>query len=134
MVSRGAHAQKGALLKQQGQVGVFWLYKGDLLMDSVPLSEAEPYGNSIVYPRGHDGVWRDWQMQGHVPEEIEYDDLPRGRVSLVDGRFLLLADACILREDTLIVAIISEFELPTARTELRTDLHYRCKSCMRRSN
>jgi hypothetical protein len=118
-------------MSEQGQVGVFWLLNGSLVMDSVPLSEAEAYGPSLLYPRGHEEVWRDWQLQDHVPQDLEYDELPRGRVSLVDGKFVILADACIARDRALVIGVISEMELPNHRTEVRTDSHYRCKVCLR---
>jgi hypothetical protein len=32
-------------------LGIFWLVDGKLIIDSSPLSEAEPYGDHLTHPR-----------------------------------------------------------------------------------
>jgi hypothetical protein len=49
-------------------VGIFWMVadpKRDVLVtDSVPLTEAEPYGDCLTHPRGHYEVWDRWRQHG----------------------------------------------------------------------
>lgn len=33
-------------------VGIFWVIDGRLVIDSTPLSEAEPYGDHLTHARG----------------------------------------------------------------------------------
>jgi hypothetical protein len=38
---------------QAQYVGIFWLVNGKMVIDSTPLSEAEPYGDHRDHPRSH---------------------------------------------------------------------------------
>jgi hypothetical protein len=61
------------------RVGIFWLYKRKLLIDSTPLNQAESYGHHLTHPCNHLEVWTRFQHGGIVPADMEYEDLPRGR-------------------------------------------------------
>jgi hypothetical protein len=119
--------------KNQPQVGIFWLVGGKLVIDSVPLSEAEPYGDHMTYPRSHLEVWTKFQQKGTVPSDIEYEEAPRGRViyNAKTGRFSFLADKCILRDKIMLTKIMSELNLPNKKTDGGDDSHYRCSACLR---
>jgi hypothetical protein len=112
-------------------VGIFWLVDGKPLIDSAPLSEAEPYGDHLTHPRGHAEVWEQCQRNGAVSPDFEYEEPPRGRVmyNAKTGRFTLLADKCILKRKELITKIKEELRLPK-KTTLGTDSHYRCFACL----
>ena len=114
-------------------VGIFWLLNGRLIIDSMPLGEAEPYGDHLTHPRSHIDVWVHWRLGGKVPDESEYEEFPRGRVmyNTKTHRFRLLADKCILRDKDMVSRIMSELHLPTESTDKGSDLHYRCSSCLR---
>jgi hypothetical protein len=56
------------------KVGIFWLVKGRLLIDSTPVHEAEDYGECKNHPRGHIDRWRQMQMAGMVPYKIDRAD------------------------------------------------------------
>jgi hypothetical protein len=114
------------------QVGIFWLLNGKLLIDSVPLGEAEPYGDHLTHPRGHVDVWEQLRLGGKVPGESEYEEFPRGRVmyNTKTQRFTLLADRCILREKIMVTKIMSELNLPNKNTVRGADSHYRCAACL----
>jgi hypothetical protein len=62
------------------RLGIFWLVGGKLLMESAPLSAAEPYGGQLTHPRSHSEVWQQYQRAGTVPADMKYDQPPRGRV------------------------------------------------------
>lgn len=112
-------------------VGIFWVVRGSLLMDSTPLSEAEPHGDHLTHPRSHSDVWEQWRLGGRVPGESEYEEFPRGRVmfNTKTQRFTLLADRCILKNKSVVKKIMSAMNLPSRTTDKGTDEHYRCSAC-----
>ena len=116
-------------------VGIFWLLNGKLLIDSVPLGEAEPYGDHLTHPRSHIDVWEQWRLDGKVPGESEYEDFPRGRViyNTKTQRFTFLADRRILKDNGIVRKIMSKMKLPNQKTDKGTDSHYRCSACLRRN-
>ena len=113
------------------QLVIFWLVRGELVIDCVPLSHAEPYGDSLTHPRSHIDVWAQYQRIGKVPRESEYEEFPRGRVTHhpSSGEFTILADPCILDRKDLITQIKDALHLP-AKTKIGTDPHYRCFFCL----
>jgi len=102
--------------------------------DSTPLDEAERYGDFLTYPRGHAEVWEEYQRNGTVFPETEYEELPRGRVmyNTKTRLFTLLADRCILKRKALVTQIKKEMHLPKD-TRIGGDNHYRCSDCLSRS-
>jgi hypothetical protein len=119
--------------KEEPQVGIFWVVRGNLLIDSTALSHAEPYGDNLTHPRGHVEVWEQFQQKGLVFPEMEYEEHPRGRVmfNAKTKRFLLLADRCILRDEKVVRKIMTRMNLPRKTTDRGTDEHYRCSICLR---
>ncbi len=117
------------------RLGIFWLVDGKLLIDSVPLSGSEQYGNNLNYPCSHIEVWEKWQRTGKAPAPSEYEEFPRGRATYNSktNAFTLLADRCILKRKDLIGKIKEELRLPK-RTALGTDPHYRCFRCLYRND
>ena len=118
--------------KEEPHVGIFWLISGKPLIDSAPLRQAEPYGDHLTHPRGHAELWEQYQRNGIVSQEMEYEEAARGRVmyNTKTRRFMFLADRCILRDKNAIRRIMSELKLPR-NTETDTDSHYRCFACLR---
>jgi hypothetical protein len=118
--------------KEEPHVGIFWVVRGNLLMDSTPLSAGEFHGDHLTHPRGHAEVWEQFQRKGLVFPEVEYEEFPRGRMMFDTRtrRFLLLADRCILRDKNIVSKTMSELKLPRS-TEMGTDEHYRCSVCLR---
>ena len=102
-----------------------------LLLQGVPLAEAERYGRFLNYPEGHEQVWGRYQNAGVVPADVEYEVVPRGRVlfDTVAGLFYLYADVCILRQKELTYDICHRLGLPEA-TKMASDEHYRCGLCL----
>jgi hypothetical protein len=108
---------------------------GNLVIDSTPLSQAEPYGVHLTHPGSHIDVWEQRRLDGKAPGESEYEDFPRGRViyNTKTQRFTLLADRCILKDNGIVSKIMSEMKLPNQKTDKGTDSHYRCSACLRRN-
>jgi hypothetical protein len=109
--------------------------RGNPLIDSTPLGEAEPYGDHLTHPRGHAAVWERYQRIGIAPIDMEYEESPRGLVTFETKtrRFTLLADRCILNDKGIVHQIMSNMSLPR-NTETDTDIHYRCSVCLRGGN
>jgi hypothetical protein len=115
-------------------VGIFWLVKGKLIIDTTPISKAEPYGDHLGHAASHVDYWAELQRKRLVPPEVEYEEPPRGRVGYDkrEERFWLRADRCILRTPKLVSKILKQLHLP-ADTTIETDPHYRCAQCLSRS-
>ena len=131
MEKSGTSSRKTPKAATEPRLGIFWLVKAKLLIDSAALAECEKYGDHLNFPRGHNRVWEDWQQIGKAPVESEYEEYARGRVMCDTGakQFSLFADKCILRRKDLIAAIKKELHLPK-QTSLGTDPHYRCSTCL----
>jgi len=115
---------------REPRVGIFWLFRGRLIVDSTPVSQGEPYADHIGHATGHIDYWTGLQERGVVPKEVEYEEFPRGRV-IYDPkaeRYTLLADKCILSRPAIVKEILRELHLPK-NTMLDTDFHYRCSVC-----
>jgi hypothetical protein len=117
------------------KVGIFWLVKGRLLIDSTPAHEAEDYAHFKTHAVSHIDHWRVLQNVGTVPSDMEYEECPRGRVMYdqISGQFSVLADKCILKERILVRKIATALDLPTRKTKWGSDEHYRCSSCLGRA-
>jgi len=114
------------------RLGIFWLVDGKPIIDSSPLSEAEPYGDHLTHPRSHIDVWAEFERSGRVPRGSEYDEYPRGRVMHhpASGEFTILADRCILKRKGLVAQIKKDLHL-RKKVKTGTDPHYRCPLCLR---
>lgn len=119
--------------KKEPSVGIFWVISGKLVIDSTPLIQAEPYGVHLTHPGSHLEVWTMFQQKGTAPNELEYEEPPRGRVvcNRKTQRFTILADRCILKDNRIVSKIMSEMKLPNEKTDKGTDSHYRCSACLR---
>lgn len=115
------------------RVGIFWLFNRKLILDSTPLSDAESYGNVLNEPREHVNHWVVLQRQGIFPSDVDYEEIPRGRVGYYkrEERFWLRADRCILKRKDVVRRIMSALSLPD-NTLIEKDDHYRCAACLRR--
>jgi hypothetical protein len=111
----------------ESEVGIFFVYNGNVLTTGTPLSMAEQYGTY-----GHDTFWKNLQRNGIVPPDVEYDEVTRGRVEYdrSEKKFYIYADPCILKDREVLDEINREFHLSSANTEApERDPHYKCKEC-----
>ena len=119
-------------------VGIFWqvwnrTYPA-LITDSVPMDEAEAYGDFQTHG-AHAEYWE--TIAAMTPKAFkraclpgvilttEYDQWPRGRVvfNRETGRFTLYADPKLQAPAT----IAAHFSLPADRFDVRSDTHYRTR-------
>jgi hypothetical protein len=133
---RQAKLERGAV----PHVGIFWLVSDPerdmFVTDSVPISEAELYGDCLTHPRGHYEMWDRWQRAGPswlkrngLPTAIcrtEYEEHPRGRIVYERSAdlFVVYADRRLHITKT-ISMIVEAFRLPGDRSVVRSDDHYR---------
>jgi len=114
-------------------VGIIYLVGEKIFIDSTPLSGAGHYADHLIHDRGHDEYWGQLVKMGAVPR-AGYEEYPRGRIaySNASGKFILLADVCILRENKVLYAILSRLHMPVQDTETGTVSIYRCFRCLGR--
>jgi hypothetical protein len=118
------------------RLGIFWLVNKRLILDSIPVTEAEPYGVCLNFPTSHIDRWAQLQFAGKVSREAEYEEFPRGRAiyNRQHDEYLLLMDRCILKQPRFVHKIIRELHLPREKTKTGTDAHYQCPKCLRSSD
>jgi hypothetical protein len=121
----------GQNLVAEPQVGIFFVYNGRLFIDSTPVSGGESHGNFIGHAAGHPAFWRALQRNGVVPTDVDYDSIPRGRVtySAKKPEFYLFVDPCIGKDEAMLNRIERDMHLPSAATTVRLDSHYKCPDC-----
>src|SRR4051794_16496195 len=90
--------------EQSSMVGIFWWFRGRVILDASPLSEAEPYGDCFTHRKSHIAYWTEQQRLGAAPMDIEYEEPPRGRVVFdrKTERFIMYADRCILAKKAVV--------------------------------
>jgi len=112
----------------QPKVGIFWVVRGKLITIGIPATEGVGYGAYLIFEPSHHDTWMELQASGVMPQDCEYEEHPRGRITLhrQDEAFLLLADKCILGNKRMIGQIMDEMHLPRNRTVIDADSHYRC--------
>jgi hypothetical protein len=127
-------AQRRRAAKKAGvpQVGIVFVVKGKPFIDSTPVTEAEDCAHFKIHGFDHYQYWEQLQRIKAVPSDVEFDEVPRGRVAYdtKTREFTLLLDRCILKSKKLVSDIMVEMNLPFAITKTRTDSHYRCPKCL----
>jgi hypothetical protein len=128
----------GTAQREMPHVGIFWLvqsWNGEarLLTAGCPLDQAEPYGECLTFGPGHYETWTHWRRDQTVDPALralvrshEYENWPRGRIVFDRSRdlFIIYADRKLLTPAT-IARLETQFLLPTERTEIHSDLHYK---------
>ena len=120
----------------QPQVGIFFFYNNHLLSDTTPLSEAQDYGDFRGHRVGHDTFWGQLQRNEFVPRDVEYDEVPRGRVGYdkKERKFYIFLDKCIRNNPRVTDKIERDFSLPASNTvPPKLDSHYVCPGCKKKS-
>jgi hypothetical protein len=119
--------------QQEPCVGIFWFFQRMLILDATPVSKAEPYGDHVGHSASHIDYWAELQRKRLVPQHVDYEESPRGRVGYNkrEERYWLRADRCILKSKALVGRIMKAMNLPPD-TKIETDPHYCCAECLRR--
>lgn len=114
-------------------VGIYFVVKGIILHDSVPLEHAEPYGEALQHG-GHNDFHEALRPRSPIEQLFKskpYDYFPRGRVVHFpkDNIFRLYFDRCVT--EAKLQKIIKEFALNGLNVQLERDEHYQCAKCNR---
>ena len=122
----------GGNVDPEPMVGIFWLFKGELIFDATPVSAAEPYGDCLGHANSHIAFWTSLQRTGVIPLDIEYEEPPRGRVvfNMKTKQYIAYVDKCILEKPAVVRRLIRDFSLPTELAIVSGDGHYRCLTCL----
>ena len=114
------------------QVGIFFWFEDKLWTESACVEKAGGHVDFKDHDGDHVTYWDRLISEGLVPEHVEYQDVPRGRVvfNTSTDRFHLMLDRCILRRKKIAAAIKKQMGLPAKATDTSTDLHYRCAECL----
>jgi hypothetical protein len=108
-----------------GDVGIFWVNQGQLIMAAVPVADGIDAGRFVNGPYDHDPYWETVQRTHIDLWGLEYYQVPRGRVlfNKTEPRFDVYLDQ-VLCKATITRLIVERFHLPRRRTVFRIDVHY----------
>lgn len=113
--------------KEELKVGLYFYVDDRFVFSGCSLSEAESYGDFLIYSKSHFDVWNSnklLNMLGKIP----YDFYPRGRIVYrkSDDTFIIYYDMCVEKE---LGEIAKEYEGFNVKFE--RDEHYKCHTCNR---
>ena len=131
-MKRNSALKNGGKMDSEPMVGIFWLFKGELIFDVTPVSAAEPYGDCVGHANSHIEFWTSLQNAGVIPLDVEYEEPPRGRV-VYDVRihkYYIYTDKCIRDIPAVVRRIFRDFSLPPDSAVITSDGHYRCRTCL----
>ena len=127
------------IITVEPRLGIFWFIRDrqavlHFLAHTVPLAEAESYGDRLTCLTGHYEMWSAWRRgRPKLPAPAlapvlaadDYEEWPRGRIVFdrPTARFVLYADRQLLT-GTYSARIMAHFNLTAARTDTSTDPHY----------
>jgi hypothetical protein len=108
-----------------GKVGIFWVFQDMLLPGTFALSEGVEYGDAINGATDHVHCWPKFQESHPALSDVEYQDVPRGRVLFMKPhrQFHVYMDK-VLHTQKIKRALMKEFQLPAVGTKFLTDAHY----------
>jgi hypothetical protein len=108
-----------------GDVGIFWVDQGHLIMAAVPVADGIDDGQFVNGPYDHDPYWATVQRTHVQLWDVEYHQVPRGRVLFhkAEHRYYVYLDK-VLCTATIKHIIVERFHLPRRQTAFRTDVHY----------
>ncbi|MGN0169145.1 MAG: hypothetical protein ACI39H_00090 [Lachnospiraceae bacterium] len=114
--------------QNRGNVGLFFFIHGNFVFAGCSLSEAEQYGDFLVYSESHYHVWEKYMRLKYKENEMEvdYDFFPRGRVvyNKAEDLFIIYYDRCVEDNINRITRAYSDYHYITERDE-----HYCCHKC-----
>ena len=121
----GALGRRRAARHTPGQVGIFWVFRGELLAAAYALRAGQEYGDAINGLTDHVKFWPRFQEQHRKLRDLEYQDVPRGRVLFMKPTWKF----CVYMDKTLHTAkikraVLHHFDLPRNNTKFLMDAHY----------
>ena len=95
--------------------------------EKVLLKNAIKYGNFLIHPLGHYDLWKKITIRNSQWVEMEYEDIPRGRVvyKIGDSKPFQIYACPVCNNLGIKSAIIEEFNIPLNSCIFNfTDEHY----------
>jgi hypothetical protein len=110
----------------EGRVGIFWLYRGEIIADCVPWPEGDEYGEFMNGLSDHCTYWSAVQRRVPALRSYEYEQVPRGRVIYNTGNksFTVLGNKRLLRDEDQQTLVLKEFQLSRKNSRFLFDEHY----------
>lgn len=108
------------------KIGIFWHYRGALLVYSRAVSEVAESAGFIDVDMSHYAYWRTFQIADPELEILEYEEVPRGRVLYDAGKKLykVYSSTRLIENQTIRELVLKTFCLPASGTVFESDLHY----------
>lgn len=118
---------------REPQVGIIFYFEQKLQLETTPVAKGGNYGEFKIHEGDHVDLWDRLVKDGQVPQHLEYQDVPRGRVAYnySSERYRLMLDRCILGKKDVVDEITKQLDLPKRKTDVVADPHYRCAECLR---
>jgi len=107
------------------QIGIFWIYRGQILQFSQPVSQVPPVGGFKDSNYQHSTYWNQMTKMFQELAGKEYFSVPRGRVLFsINGVYHIILPSKEASNTILCARIMRNFSLPRNKTVVETDMHY----------
>ena len=103
-------------------VGLFFYCGNRLELFTVPIEEAEKYGDFLIYPYSHYEIW---EQHLRIKYRRDYAYYPRGRImyNTKEKQFWIYSDKCIPMSE------IGRLAHKLKKYRIKEDEHYMCNRC-----
>ena len=107
-------------------MGIFWHYKKKLLTYSFPVNEVPEQSGFIDVGMGHYDLWSTFQKLDRDLKDVEYEELPRGRIlyDVANKIYKVYASSTMILTEGFQDLVLHTFNLPKTATVFESDLHY----------
>ena len=107
-------------------MGIFWHYKKKLLTYSFPVNEVPEQSGFIDVGMGHYDLWSTFQKLDRDLKDVEYEELPRGRIlyDVANKIYKVYASSTMILTEGFQDLVFHTFNLPKTATVFESDLHY----------
>ena len=110
------------------KVGLFFYVEGRFAFSGCELSEAETYGDFLIFPESHFDVWNkhNYLQARNIKKKVDYDYYPRGRVvyRISDETFIIYYDKCVENDIHRLARVYKDWKVL-----FELDEHYCCHGC-----
>ena len=111
---------------RQPKIGIFWYYRKKLLTYSQPVADVAEDCGFIDVAMGHIDFWKTLQKLDPTLKDLEYEEIPRGRVLFDAGkkRYKVYSSKKLIADPAFRKLVLRTFNLTVSETAFVSDLHY----------